>query len=405
MGKFIKIAAILTVFFISLTRADIQELLKPPVEYEIIHDPNIKGIYQNEKESLSWFNNELEERKSAEIDGKPYKTKALKITLQNLKGFTQHILDGKQFREELKSDERNAYNQLQYDLGKVDTNQPEYLETIKLSEKLALLYNLSVISHVDEIQRLNYLNLLFRTLPGEYEQPSYTAFYNMPPSSGLMELAEQTDILLLPGFEPLSITDFVGFCHLRLYPLGLTSSYIAEADGENHSPYAFFEHDEQHATLTAQHKGLQEPFNTTKSILNFKKLMLNEGKLFFKGDLNIMSILKLSLFITTHEAEDPEKPILPDLHNQKSLEKYLREILFMRKYSAPEYRAIPNDDIIKAVVWFAAVYDFWQSNDKPAQILKRERLAVMQNFLTYYNLYNPLLKLSSRRVLTGSFRH
>ncbi|UYM17899.1 hypothetical protein [Endozoicomonas euniceicola] len=397
MEKFIKIAAMLTVFFISLARADIQEQLKPPVEYEIIHDPDIKGIYQNEKESLSWFDNELEERKSAEIDGKPYKTKALKITLQNLKGFTQHILDGKQFREELKNDERNAYNQLQSDLGKVDTNQPEYLETIKLSEKLALLYNLSVIRHVDEIQRLNYLTLLSRTLPGEYEQPSYTALYNMPPSLGLMELAEQTDILLLPGFEPLSISDFVGFCHLRLYPLGLTSSYIAKADGENQSPYAFFGHDEQHATLTAQHKGLREPFNTTKSILNFKKLVFNEGRLFFKGDLNIMSILKLSLFITTHEAEDPEKPILPDLHNQKSLEKYFREILFIRKYSAPEYRAIPNDDIIRAVVWFAAVYDFWQSNDKPAQMLKRERLAVMQNFLIYYNLYNPLLKLQADR--------
>lgn len=396
MEKFIKIAVILTVFFIPLTKADNQLFLKLPVEYDIIHDPNIKGIYQNEKESLSWFNNELEKRKSAEIDGKPYKTAALKITLQNLKGFTQHILDSKQFHEELTDDERNAYKKLLFDLGEVDANQPEYIKTIILSEKLALLHDLSVIIHVD-IHRLDDLSLSSRMLPGEDQLPYHTAGYNAPPSLELMKLVEQTDSLLLPGFEPLSIRDFVGFCHLRLYPLGLTTSYVAKADGENQTPLVFFEHDEQHATLTVKHKGLQQPFYSMKSILNFKTLLFNEGRLFFKDDLNIMSILELSLFITTHEAEDLDKPILPDLRSKKSLEKYRNKILFMKKYSAPAYRVVSDDDVIKAVLWFAAVYDFWQSNDKPAQLPERERLAVIQNYLTYYKLYGPLLKLQADR--------
>lgn len=45
-----------------LTKADNQESLKPPVAYKIIPDPNIKNVYQKGKDSIRWFNNEMEKK-------------------------------------------------------------------------------------------------------------------------------------------------------------------------------------------------------------------------------------------------------------------------------------------------------------------------------------------------------
>ncbi|MCW7555109.1 hypothetical protein NX722_21280 [Endozoicomonas gorgoniicola] len=146
MEKFIKTAVILAAFFIPLAKAQNQELLKPPVEYKIIRDTNINGTYQSEKESIHWFNNEIEKRKSAENSGNPYKTAALKVTLQNLKGFAQHILDDNQFQEELTDDERNAYGKLLFDLNEMDANEPEYTKTIRPTGINRFIQTLTILS-------------------------------------------------------------------------------------------------------------------------------------------------------------------------------------------------------------------------------------------------------------------
>lgn len=83
-------------------------------------------------------------KKSAENDGKPYKTSALKITLQNLIGFTQHIINGNQFHVGLTGDESAAFRRLLSDLGEIDANEPEYKSLIELFHKFVFLYDASV---------------------------------------------------------------------------------------------------------------------------------------------------------------------------------------------------------------------------------------------------------------------
>lgn len=204
-------------------------------------------------------------------------------------------------------------------------------------------------------------------------------------------LADETNSLLLPSFEPLSISDFVGFSHLKLYPLGLITSYTEMADGKEYFPSTFFQHDIIHAIVTIQYKYFLEPFDSMESILNFKKLLISEGELFFKGNLNIMNMINLSLFMTIHEIEKTGPP-LAKLYNKESLKKYFNDMLILQQYAGSPYNAVPKEDVIKAVFWFASVYDFWKLNNKPAQLSEDSRLTVRQNYLTHDMLYGLLLK-------------
>ncbi|MCW7551479.1 hypothetical protein NX722_02240 [Endozoicomonas gorgoniicola] len=389
MNKFINVAVILTVFFIPLTKADDQESVKPPIAYKIISDPNIKNAYQDGEKSIRWFNNEIKKRKSAENDGKPYKTSALKTTLQNLKGFTQHIIDGNQFQEGLTGDESSVFNNILFELGKLDAEEPEYKALIELSQKLIYLYSSSIRMRMSVDEK----GISKKSYPLEHIPPSHTRNYeDKTLFRNILTLADKTDILLLPTFEPLSISDFVGFSHLKLYPLGLITSYTEMADGEQHSPNRFLNHDIAHTRLIIRHKCSQEPFESMESVLNFKKLLISEGELFFNGNSNIMNMINLSLFMTTHEIGIAGSP-LAKLYNEESLKEYFNGMLILQQHAGSPYNAIPKEDVIKAVFWFASVYDFWKLNNKPAQLSEDSRLTVKENFLNHEKLYDPLLAM------------
>ncbi|UYM17122.1 hypothetical protein [Endozoicomonas euniceicola] len=388
MNKFINVAVILTVFFIPLTKADDQESVKPPIAYKIISDPAIRDAYQDGEKSIRWFKNEIKKRKSVENDGKPYKTSALKITLQNLKGFTQHIIDGNQFQEGLTGDESSAFNRLLSDLGKLDAENPEYKALIELSFKLVYLYSSSVRMRIS----IDEKGISKKSYPLEHLAPFHNKDYeDKTLFRNSLTLADKTDILLLPTFEPLSISDFVGFSHLKLYPLGVITSYTEMADEELHSPYRFLKHDIGHTSLIIRHKCSLEPFESMESVLNFKELLISEGELFFNGNSNIMNMINLSLFMTTHEVGMAGPP-LAELYNKESLKKYFNVMLFLQKSAGSPYNTIPKEDVIKAVFWFASVYDSWKLNNKPAQLSEDIRLTVRQNYLTHGMLYGQLLK-------------
>ena len=388
MNKFLNVAVILTVLFIPLTKADDQESVKPPTAYKIISDPNIKNVYQDGEKSIRWFKNEIKKRKSAENDGKPYKTSALKITLQNLKGFTQHIIDSNQFQEGLTGDESSAFKRLLSDLGKLDTEEPEYKALIELSQKLIYLYSTSISMRISVDKK----GIEKKSYPLEHIPPSHTRNYeDKTLSSNNLILTDNTEILLLPTFEPLSISDFVGFSHLKLYPLGLITNYTEMADGEQHSPNRFLNHDIAHTILITQHICSQEPFESMESVLNFKKLLISEGKLTFNGNSNMMNMINLLLFMTTHEIGRTGPP-LAELYNKESLKEYFNSMLFLQKNAGSPYNTIPKEDVIKAVFWFASVYDSWKLNNKPAQLSEDSRLTVRQNYLTHDMLYGQLLK-------------
>ena len=302
-------------FLLIFSHACHAALPQPPETFNCIQDSFIKNEMQSSTTSLQWYEKEVQKRKAIEGNGEEYRFKPLKVTLKNMQGFTEHILENKQFRPQLKEEERTIFLDMLTEINLLYAeNEPFYKRTCALTYKFTLLYdfviqqkmpdpfkihsshsswmkifsfhetkvsgtpqNLQQICYTPEIQltdlfyqdwhRLHDRNSTPAAMPEIFQSAQY------PLSFDYHHLLEKQELILYPSYEPLDLEDFVGFAHIPVCPVGMITGYSESADGMIKMPWPFYRHDLFHAkdVGTYKHLSSKDPLASPQSRFAFRK--------------------------------------------------------------------------------------------------------------------------------------
>ena len=343
----------------------------------------MKKIFQKKPDSIRLFSNEIERRKELESAGEIYTLPALKITVQNMKGFVKHILAGKQFNEALGDNERDTFERLLSEINELNEDNPEYKKTIKLSAILSILHDLSIQKHVSFDNSMYIRKRIYKQSYDSHHSQLYDEFEYLKQISML----DNQDVILFPSFQPLSLTDFIEFSHNSFCPLGLLSYYLASADGNKMTPYYFFEHDIAHCSASLNSTVLDKVFRSPTEQFSFNKSVMYGAREIFEDNEKLLAAITLVLFIINHEVTHFEKSGFPDFNNENSMAKFHEAVVLFDKFNTEDededeyiYNYYQNKNhhtkkeynFASAITWVTLMHSYWVQIDK--QVLDFDKI-------------------------------
>lgn len=239
--------------------------------------PASVGIYEG------W----VQERRRAEENREEFRFLPLMVTLKNMQTFVAHILANRQFPAPLTDKETRAMAWVYEKSGELLKDGAPYKRTVHLAFALMMLCEIVTDRQVlrplqrkkPELfkwhvsQSRNWSGQLKpdgclkaghfsaaaldpewvarlcwggNNAEGEDEKVKLLAENDYQLRYALESVLDVPWILLVPSFETLKIDDFCRFSHLPVYPVGMSTAYLLNADGIMRSPLVFAVHDLGH---------------------------------------------------------------------------------------------------------------------------------------------------------------
>ncbi|MCY4471406.1 MAG: hypothetical protein OXC07_01100 [Kistimonas sp.] len=361
---------------------------------QLLPDPILKKTLQDPQASVALYHQEVNNRETTEAKNGEYCFAPLKVTLHNMEKLTVHMLDNAHFPQPLAPDERDALLALQMHIRRLIVLGAPYQRTVQLALLMCILQEIMTERHViaplretqSPLWRQGHLTTgsFWHERPGCLSatqvdtagipleealrchwngmnglgQPDANSELSIGPmTSTLMRLLEERRVFLYPSFAPLDVADFCGFGHLPVYPLGMMSAHALNADGEMHTPLAFFRHDAFHAGTDPLGACLDGtgPLENIQNRLGFQQLV--RGSLPGALHERLNYALEMVLFFLFHEEGVARARSLLE---HKSFLGLFRDICRVRRREnlgySPAYRAVTDAQALLACVWVYRVY-------------------------------------------------
>ena len=308
------------------------------VACDLIRDPVLMDTLQDPVEGLKLYEQEAQRRVDMERENKEYTFAPLKVSLQNMHKLTGHMLENKQFPQPLAGDERRVLARFQGHIEDLIALQAPYKRTVKLALLMSILQEILTVRHLINPLRKTVPELFHRgmvtanlrcldqsrirtlkteSIPleqaltcrwgglGAHGQQGETGelIHDFQHAQDLMDLLENRRVFLYPSFASLALSDFCGFGHLPVYPLGMMSAYALNADGRMQTPLQFLIHDANHTSInrTWQHLDGRGPLESIKSRLLFQQLARSRMPAVLKEEHQLEQAVELVLFDVLHE--------------------------------------------------------------------------------------------------------
>lgn len=343
-----------------------------------------------------YFSTQMRTRQQVEEAGGRFAFKPFMITLVNMQRLIHHIQAGRQFPAPLTEAEAAALERLEAQTtALVQAGTPWYKDSVCLALSLMtvceLITNRQVLHPLRQAQPqhsrriLMYLhdcaadrNDLLAVLPWtpSPDAPKASAYIERlfreqlrgSLAAAFLETIHDRDTWLYPSFHPLTLDSFCRFCHLPLYPVGLTADYAAAADGVMRSPLYFADHDLQHMR-TLQHKGRPEQGIAVETVLDSRERRLQLRQMLLDQtpqhltDPQLGRALILLLFHLIHE--DSPAGIALGIARSCSpfcffLEKLTRALRELQDYYSATDRGYTERKAALAALWTASLWVRWK---------------------------------------------
>ena len=362
---------------------------------ELLPDPVLTTRLQDPVDGLALYQRELQHREAMEKANEEYRFAPLRVTLQNMKKLTEHMLNGKQFSQPLVSDESRVLARFQGHIEELIALGAPYKRTVKLALLMCILLEIMTTRRVIEPLRETKPELFSRkrmmtarflhvsqgqsrelktaSIPLDKALTCRWGGLNVPEQQGepeelisdfiqanaLMKLLENGQVFLYPSFKSLDLGDFCGFGHLPVYPLGMMSGYALNADGKMRTPLAFLIHDAAHTSSnqTWLHLDGTAPLESLANRLRFQRWARAGLPAVVQEEHKLERAVELVLFQLLHEMTvdgaldtmdaDSFLPLFQSLCNT-------RRRLHMEYSQA--YRTVTDRQALLACFWVYQVY-------------------------------------------------
>ncbi|MCY4473055.1 MAG: hypothetical protein OXC07_09620, partial [Kistimonas sp.] len=218
---------------------------------------------------------------------------------------------------------------------------------------------------------------------------TYVTYSNLPE---LFSAIYDNTLFVIPSFQELGLNDFCRFGHLRVYPIGMTTTYALNADGLMMSPLKFLMHDIGHMSAlmmhTTEYARLRPPrsqgeliLRTWQRRLELRWLLLDQLPACLKP-LKLDPALVLLLFNFLHEKDpDTGAPCL-DYSNDGFALCFSILGRARRQWRAgyvEEYQSVTDTQAARAALWTLCLYKCWQTADFKA-LTQQQREACAGDF-------------------------
>ena len=378
----------------------------PPVVCQLPGDEDLKERLQDPKESLRFYQAQLERRREAKAAGQIYSFPPFMTTLGNMRKLTQHILTNQQFRAPLTEEDATAFQTLGGYITRLQVLNGPYEPTVRLALMMACMleivterYGFHDPADTEQVPplaagqlqpfafascsadcRVTWLQArdipLSRVLscrwgelnPGGADENAQLLGSHCY-SKRIGELLKDDSLFVYPSFEPLQMKDFVRLSHLPVYPLGLLNGYSRMAlwpcglglDGRIQTPLMFFEEGLRHASMleSMRHKTAPELLDSLQGRLAFRQLVIDslpESLQPFELD-KALSLIVFQLFHKLHLS------LVRRMLEADSFLPVLQYISMVRRDQSaafePEDLAISDFQALLACLWLHRAHRFW----------------------------------------------
>ena len=367
--------------------------------------------------SMDYVNAQLQIRQQVEEAGGRFQFPPFMTTLKNMQEFIHHIQAGRQFPDPPSAPEVAALTRLEAQTtALVEAGTPYYKDTVGLALSLQVICEL-----ITERQILGPLRndtpdlghwVLIRLHCQLSEHPfalaalpwTPPATSDLPPcaeaeilfrchiqgrlAEALFDTVHDRNILLYPSFQILTLENFGRFSHLPLYPVGLATDYVSNADGLMMSPLRFADHDLDHMydlreKQGAPATGVQAVLASGQQRLLLRQLLLDHTPVCLAGQ-QLEPALILLLFSLVHEgAPSDVARRIAGCHS--AFWSFLEILLRARREGwtahSEEDRRYSDEEAAMAALWTASLWARWQQEGQPltpAQVLDHARLFTRQ---------------------------
>ena len=400
-----------------------KQMPRPPFSPELKRDTWLDWVgskptlceapdYVNGLSSMDYVNAQLQIRQQVEEAGGRFQFRPFMATLENMQEFIHHIQAGRQFPDPLSAPEVAALTRLEAQTtALVEAGTPYYKDTVGLSLSLQVICELITERQVLEPLRNDTPDLgnwvMIRLRCPLSEHPcALAALPWTPPATGdmppcaeaeilfrcriearlaeaLFDTVHDRNILLYPSFQPLTLENFGRFSHLPLYPVGLATDYVSNADGFMMSPLSFANHDLEHMyDLREKHDapatGVEVVLASGQQRLVLRQLLLDDTPTWLAGQ-QLEPALILLLFSLVHE-NAPSDIAREIADAQSAFWYFLETLLRARRQSwtgySEEDRRYSDEEAAMAALWTASLWARWQQEGQPltaAQVLEHAR--------------------------------
>ena len=421
---------------------------KPPhinaLQQALVKDECLKNELQDPDRSLAWYKTETGRRKEAEENDRPYTLPQLKPTLQNMRAFIAHLQGNQHFSEPLDACASQA-------LAKVDSWAQELLDlgvpykrTVILTLIFSTLYDLLVQQRIlepleqqqpeltkDRLVMPSLVRFAFLLTQQQSQSPSVTSikpetvvschWYGFNPEGPdekdclfswetrlymtefLAELLDNKAVWLYPSWEELDVDDFCRFGHLPVYPLGLITTYAANADGAMHSPLRFMQHDVFHIFQTGSARYIEgaQPLDKPESRCAFRQLIIDR----LPGALacwQLQEAIELLVFDLFHEENTKHANLM--LEQNSFIPLMCVQAQARREHwcdYSRRYQGIADEQAAIASLWMHRLFTHWKTSnfhltdteiEAFAQKFTATELKQLQCHLTYIAQHRTALR-------------
>ena len=392
-----------------------------PLEKRILPPPCLPVLEQDcaltgklhKPESLAVIEALLEQRQrlEAQADKEPFRFELLMPTLRNMQTFIDHIRQGKQFTSALTAGDHTAMAWLaEQTQVLLDAGAP-YKRTVQLAFALLAVCEAMTnrwILHPLEKKQPDFFRWHCEHLTLDVEPEDIVTFswggnnatatperqeFFAPERSRLGQLAmseylDRADLLLYPSFQPLDLADFCRFGHLPVYPIGMTTTYVTNADGILMSPLTFALHDVFHTRQLSspQHASAAEStanlLSRPSQRLAWRQLLLDRTPVCLDTLISEDARI-LMLFLLFHE----HSPQFAVYHLDLGLPSFLGSLKDMglarrtrRAGYSKAFQQVTDTQASMSVIWTIRLWELWKSaGHEPLAPEQLERLS--QQFL------------------------
>ncbi|MCY4471603.1 MAG: hypothetical protein OXC07_02115 [Kistimonas sp.] len=375
----------------------------PPSSPILEKDEALTGSL-HKPESLSAINKLLAERCDVEKHNGEFKLHLLMPSLRNMRTFISHIRDGHQFTEPLTDGEHKTLAWLAEKTQELLNAEAPYKRTVHLSIALVLLYEIITERQIFDPRRRsdsqesgtdfwkNQIDPSF-SCPAEPtiitqccwggnnpagldEKEHFIKKYEIVAKlDDLFSALDDNTLFVLPSFQELGLNDFCRFGHLRVYPIGIMTTYALNADGEIMGPLQFAAHDIVHMsawTKTRTYAQLPEPLSPGQLILSSSqhrlalRCLLQDQLPANLASLKLDSALILLLFDFLHEQSPVEAA--PALDYSHAGFATCFSILAVARRQArgshvKEFQSVTDTEAARAALWTLSLWKCWQTAD------------------------------------------
>jgi len=429
------------------TRPRFESMIPLPPQARLLNltaDTFLTSALQDADKSLAWYAQEVARREQMEKRNEEYALPALRPALDNMRTFIAHLLADRQFVAPLRAPERRALQKMDGAAQTLLDLQMPYKRTVVLSCAFATLYDLLVQQRVLEplaqqhpelTQRRDrfpslWLFEFFTRAPDrkvqkrpvttiEPEQVASCVWHGLNPGGldeknclfaqdldmniFLPQLLDEPSLFLYPSWAQLDLEDFCSFGHLPIYPLGLITTYAANADGAMHSPLLFITHDLFHIFQMGSFQCLDglQPLEKPVNRYAFRQLMLDRLPQAL-APWQLKKAMTLLVFHLLHE-EDPNQAM------RKLEAKSFMRLMWIQAQARRQrwcdysstYQDITDEQGTLAALWMHRLFTHWRAAGctlTPAQLNGFARhfmetdLTLMQWHLAYIEQHRTALR-------------